>query len=1270
MKIRRISMENPPTPTGSDLRPSSLLLSPVTLQMQKHLLSSTIQTMSDTATSGGSIGKGGKFLRNGSCSPTPALPYTPTPSPSPFNSLSLGLSGADLNLSMSGDTKALNFLSNIGDNKSSAFSTSSSSFVDLDVCGGVDGDGAERQANLGHQLPAAALAGVSSSRAAIAAVSAPSFSPTSGLELDSVLNFSGQSHINDQQHHITTATTPSQRQDYLMLNPATPAAVNVPCSSISLLPNTNNLRLLEMSSESGSPQHHKQTSRHQHQPAPPMKIVPVSVTSTINQAAPAPVVAAAAATVDNSLQVVSDIQSCLSPLKSVEGSPITCLTALPSVTSHQQQLTCLSSLSSGAVTSLACLPAIDTLDCLPLASPASTTANPGIITNTASYDHFNSASIVPNKKRRLLTFLTEDNNIEPIVNVNKRADDSTLILNTAEPSGTTLVATTMTKKPIPSTILLSNEPIPLQPQKASSSVCIGPTQPLNKSEQTLIINSDGTPAALITPVNSVPPSQTSTTILAPVSATTATGLVAAARGELAATAEILPAATAELVPAAVAAANHQLSTISISSQPRIAGPVPPVIGPGAPVIGPAAPVVGPASAVVGAAASVTPAVISVPPPPPPPLSLAPSLPLPTAAAIEFHPTLAASSSATFTVDSFGGVNSSGEKAVILNERNNHQDVQSMLSQNDSFPPASSTVLSIQPPNSQFVEVVSMFKCKICCYVNSSSLAIENHLYDEHEKVVGAPPRTKDEANWQQVASKEGVKLNCPQCHNIFSSERSFSVHLTEDHAMSDSQAATAVAKENSERKAKTLNIIRAEKERLRQERKRNRQDGYEAYLDDNGELRIRRIVAGTGGGDEVGVGTRCAVKKEIKLESTSSVELEGDNEVEIDVGNNEEVGHDKLADMSVFDVRATDYIEMVLNKHKTLMEITNQTGGKTASEENGKSIKERPIRPKTGRPKGSKSLGISTVRKLNPKITISDDLMGRECGVDGCAVRLKSNEKLSMHRKCHTKTDNFECTECPSSNFRTWPKCALHMWRAHNQDMELYTCDTCDYKSFFKSTMEKHKKCHTEGQPCLCPECGRSVKNDRQLRDHMRVVHAVNGDGKKLDHVAKYECDICLQTLCSERELRLHKERVHEGKRPWLCTICGFSAFTRSSIDLHIRTHTGEKPYKCKDCDYACSDHNVLRRHSMRHSGEKPYKCPYCPYSSIQSTVYKQHLKKKHPDKQKENLFSCTHCDFVSVQEKLYLSHVKTHLLASPSTPRTAAKNEKKQPPPEDKDNK
>ena len=93
--------------------------------------------------------------------------------------------------------------------------------------------------------------------------------------------------------------------------------------------------------------------------------------------------------------------------------------------------------------------------------------------------------------------------------------------------------------------------------------------------------------------------------------------------------------------------------------------------------------------------------------------------------------------------------------------------------------------------------------------------------------------------------------------------------------------------------------------------------------------------------------------------------------------------------------------------------------------------------------------------------------------------------------------------------------------------------------------------------------------------------------------------------MSSQRELKYHKERVHERRKPWLCIHCGHAAFSNSSLKLHMRAHTGDKPYSCKECKYRTSDHNSLRRHMLRHFGEKPYRCPYCPYSAIQSSGYK-----------------------------------------------------------------
>lgn len=1039
--------------SSSEISSSNILVSPVTLQVQKHLLSSTVHTISDT-------GKG-KAIRNGSCSPTPALPYTPTPSPSTFNSLGLGISSSDLNLSLSADTKSINFLG--GGEKGSVFSSSSSNFVDLDVC-----DGGRPQS-----LGSISLTTRNSQSSADISSASARYSPP--IELNPLLDFSAQNSV-----HIPVSSQHETLKDYLVMETVNDSRSQ--CGSVSIIPNAeaNTIRLVQVS-----------------EPRKQMELVPVSINVT-------PTANLTSKSVDG-IRVVSDLQSCLSPIKSAISQQMACMTALPAVTS--QQLTYLTNASS-AVTSLACLPSIDSLRCLSASS-----TNAGLLTPGGSgFDNFRTSSIIPNKKRRLLTFLSsEDNdlnnlsNIETTMNDGKPAQDSTLIINSSDEP---LVAAT--KTPNTSTLLLSNRPL----EKTNNSVYLGPTQSLTKSEQTLIINSDGTPAALLTPVT-VPQTQASS-ILNPENGISG-GLVAGASADL-------------------VSANQILNSNNLIANQ-------------------------------------------------------------TSATINFRPV----ATNTFTVES-------------LTSQNN-QDCPNFSNSNVIRHNNSNINENIYHTVSEYVECISLLKCKLCGFLSISSSGIDEHLFDEHDKEM-ANSKLDDEDSWQKIASKEGIKLNCPMCQNVFNSEKSFQVHLTEDHNLSESLALSRVTRENYARKSKTLNIIRTKKERLRQERKRNRKHGFEAYLDSGGELRIRRIAALVG--DESG---------QVDSINSSYIDSEQTN-----------VKKDDKNLKRVFDMKASDYVDFITNKVDEYDETLNNSVLLIANDNSPVKVN----RPRTGRPKGSKNLGITKIRKVNPQVTISDDIMGYECGVDGCAVRLKDMIKLELHRDCHKNGGTFKCPEC-DDNFVTWPKCALHIWRAHNQDMELYSCQKCQYKSFFKSTMDKHNFSHIELNPCLCPECGRAVKNERQLKEHMKTVHKISLEGTKIEFIVEHSCDICQQTLCSERELKRHKERVHEKKREWLCSHCGFSSFSRSSLKLHVRTHTGDKPYKCKDCDYRASDHNTLRRHSLRHGGVKPYQCPHCPYSAIQSTMYKVHLKKKHPDLHSKSMLQCTKCDFVTMNQLIFTNHKLQH---------------------------
>ena len=159
-------------------------------------------------------------------------------------------------------------------------------------------------------------------------------------------------------------------------------------------------------------------------------------------------------------------------------------------------------------------------------------------------------------------------------------------------------------------------------------------------------------------------------------------------------------------------------------------------------------------------------------------------------------------------------------------------------------------------------------------------------------------------------------------------------------------------KENSQRKLKTSRIIRDEKDRLREERRKSRQHSYEAYVNSQGELRIRSAGA-----------------KQSREELT---------EEEIDVDGLEDEEEENQYE---FDMKASEYVNLVLKR--------DPAPDRSAPGSRSGERRERSLRSKVGRPKGSRSFGISRVKKVNPNLVLSDELMGEECGIENCAVRLK-----------------------------------------------------------------------------------------------------------------------------------------------------------------------------------------------------------------------------------------------------------------------------------------
>ncbi|KFM82359.1 Zinc finger protein 354A, partial [Stegodyphus mimosarum] len=261
------------------------------------------------------------------------------------------------------------------------------------------------------------------------------------------------------------------------------------------------------------------------------------------------------------------------------------------------------------------------------------------------------------------------------------------------------------------------------------------------------------------------------------------------------------------------------------------------------------------------------------------------------------------------------------------------------------------------------------------------------------------------------------------------------------------------------------------------------------------------------------------------------------------------------------------------------------------------------------------------------------------CEFKGCNMRFRALDNLEYHKKCHVSGGNtFACPEC-GMEYEKWGAVAGHLWRIHNNDMELHACDQCPFRTYSLGRLENlHKRIHLDECLFLCDICSKKFKNGKQLRNH-RVVHSETGEKPKKDN---FRCKLCPSYFPYPRLLRLHEAAEH-NKRKWvLCNYCNYSTTKTSTLRMHMRQHTGEKPFKCDQCEYRTGDHNSLRRHKMKHSGEKPYKCPCCPYSTIQASCYKAHLK-KHPDETEGLMFSCNICSFQTLKQNSYIAHMTEH---------------------------
>jgi hypothetical protein len=128
----------------------------------------------------------------------------------------------------------------------------------------------------------------------------------------------------------------------------------------------------------------------------------------------------------------------------------------------------------------------------------------------------------------------------------------------------------------------------------------------------------------------------------------------------------------------------------------------------------------------------------------------------------------------------------------------------------------------------------------------------------------------------------------------------------------------------------------------------------------------------------------------------------------------------------------------------------------------------------------------------------------------------------------------------------------------------------------------------------------------RNTRGKLQNTDTTNFSGKKqlnqkfsfIENI-NVICVICKMNFTSVTSLRLHKEIVHEGKKPHKCDLCDSTFGLKHQLQKHITSiHEGAKPYECDLCGISYATNRTLRNHKQSiHEGikkPKPHSCDIC----------------------------------------------------------------------------
>ncbi|KAM9851158.1 zinc finger protein 142 [Aulostomus maculatus] len=312
-----------------------------------------------------------------------------------------------------------------------------------------------------------------------------------------------------------------------------------------------------------------------------------------------------------------------------------------------------------------------------------------------------------------------------------------------------------------------------------------------------------------------------------------------------------------------------------------------------------------------------------------------------------------------------------------------------------------------------------------------------------------------------------------------------------------------------------------------------------------------------------------------------------------------------------------------------------------------------------------------------------------------CRRCFKMRSHLQEHLHLHFPDPSLQCPTC-QRYFTSKSKLRIHRLREAGE--KVHHCHLCQYSAVERNAIRRHMvtmhadeaEDGTNGYSYLCPRCGKSFRQSRSLKIHMKThnmapdsepvacfldgcsfqssirkellrhaakVHGVKAvecrhhacgaifpDEKDMEahyrtHLA-YHCSHC-SFFCSNKTVFLqHQRHGHPGSDELRCDFCTFITFNPVEFEQHIgHLHANEKIHRCSQCSYVTSHKRGLKRHMLMHSGEKPHKCSLCEFRCRDESYLSKHMLTHSDDKN----FMCAECGYVTKWKHYLNVHMRKH---------------------------